>query len=108
MHHDIVTLRQVLKTASRHGWLPYLPDLSAPYRTSGKVVHSAYFSPNEYKQFYEATRGRAKNPKKERWRTACEDLHDYVLFMINSGLRPDEASLQLKPRLYLFSSDGGG
>ena len=91
MHHDIVTLRQVLKTASRHGWLPYLPDLSAPYRTSGKVVHRAWFSPEEYKQFYEATRERAKHPKKERWRSACEDLHDYVLFMVNSGLRPDEA-----------------
>jgi integrase len=91
MHQDIVTLRQVLKTASRHGWLPFLPDLSAPYRTSGKIVHRAWFSPPEYKQFYEATRERAKKPKKERWRSACEDLHDYVLFMVNSGLRPDEA-----------------
>lgn len=90
LHHDIITLRHVLKTANRHGWLPYLPDLSAPYKTSGKINHRAWFSPDEYQRLYEATGDRAENPKKERWRTACEDLHDYVLIMANSGLRPDE------------------
>lgn len=90
LHHDIITLRHVLKTANRHGWLPYLPDLSAPYKTSGKVSHRAWFSPQEYDALHKATAERARKPKKERWRTACEDLHDYVLFMANSGLRPDE------------------
>ncbi len=92
LHHETITLRHVLKTANRHGWLPFLPDLSAPYRASGKISHRAWFSPEEYKQLYEATRERAKNPKKERWRKECEDLHDYVLFMVNTGLRPDEAA----------------
>ncbi|WP_374388929.1 tyrosine-type recombinase/integrase [Sandaracinobacter sp.] len=91
IHSEIITLRHVLKTAQRHGWLSYLPDISAPYKTSGKIAHRAWFSPEEYKQLYKATGERAKNPKKERWRSACEDLHDYVLFMVNSGLRPDEA-----------------
>jgi len=88
---EIVTLRHVLKTAHRHGKLPNLPDLSTPYKASGKINHRAWFSPEEYKRLYKATGERAKNPKKERWRTACEDLHDFVLFMANSGLRPDEA-----------------
>jgi integrase len=91
LHHDIITLRHVLKTAQRHGWLPYLPDLSAPYKASGKIAHRAWFSPEEYKQLYKATGERARKPLNERWRRACEDLHDYVLFMVNSGLRPDEA-----------------
>jgi len=91
MHQEIVCLRQVLKTANRHGWLPYLPDLSSPYRASSKISHRAWFSPAEYKRLYEATRDRAKNPKKERWRIACENLHDFILFMVNTGLRPDEA-----------------
>lgn len=91
LHHEIVTLRHVLKTANRHGWLPFLPDLSAPYKASGKITHRAWFSPSEYKQLYEATRERAKNPLSHRWRKACEQLHDYVLFMANTGLRPDEA-----------------
>ncbi|MGI0134498.1 MAG: site-specific integrase, partial [Candidatus Micrarchaeaceae archaeon] len=56
-----------------------------------KVTHRAWFSPEEYKMLYEATRERAKNPKKERYRAICEDMHDYVLFMANTGLRPDEA-----------------
>ena len=92
LHHEIVTLRHVLKTANRHGWLPYLPDLSAPYKASGKIGHRAWFSPAEYKQLYEATRERARNPKHARWRKESAQLHDYVLFMANTGLRPDEAA----------------
>ena len=41
---------------------------------------------------YEATRERAKNPPRETSKTAWEDLHDFVLFMANTGLRPDEAA----------------
>lgn len=91
LHHEIVTLRQILKCACRHGWLTALPDLSAPYKTSGKVSHRGWFSPEEYKQLYEATRARAAKPPKPRWKWECEQLHDYVLFMANTGLRPDEA-----------------
>jgi len=91
LHKEIITIRHVLKTANRHGWLPYLPDLSAPYKMSGKITHRAWFSPEEYKRLYEATRQRAKHPKNPRWKKACENLHDYVLFMVNTGLRPDEA-----------------
>jgi integrase len=90
MHNEIVCLRQVLKTAARHGWLDALPDMTAPYKASGKVGHRAWFSPMEYKRLYEATRERARNPKRERWRAECEKMHDWVLFMVNTGLRPDE------------------
>ena len=91
LHHETVTLRMVLKTAHRYGWIDAIPDLTPPYKTSGKIKHRAWFSPEEYKMLYEATRERARNPKQERYRTTCEDLHDYVLFMANTGLRPDEA-----------------
>ena len=91
LHIETVVLRQVLKCATRHGWLEYLPDLSAPYRGSGKIAHRGWFSAEEYKRLYEATRGRAQFPKKEGYRWECEQLHDYVLFMANTGLRPDEA-----------------
>jgi hypothetical protein len=43
MHKDIVTLRQVPKSAMRNGWLDHMPDLSEPYRTSGKISHRAWF-----------------------------------------------------------------
>lgn len=45
LHQEIVTLRQTLKTALRHGWLDRLPDFSQPYRSSVKVSHRAWFSP---------------------------------------------------------------
>ena len=91
IHHEIVALRQVLKTAIRLGWLTHLPDLSAPYKTSGKIAHRAWFSHAEYKQLYEATRKRVRESQGRRWQWACEQLHDYVLFMANTGLRPDES-----------------
>ncbi len=87
-----MTLRQVLKAAIRHGWLQHLPDPSVPYKSSGKVTHRAWFSPEEYRQLYEATRRRVHAAKGRRWQWACEQLHDFVLFMANSGLRPDEAA----------------
>ena len=92
MHQEIVTLRQTLKTAVRHQWMQYLPDLSEPYRASGKISHRAWFSPEEYKKLYEATRKRMQHPKNPRYKWESEQLHDYVLFMANTGLRPDECS----------------
>ncbi len=90
LHDEIVTLRLVLKTAIRHGWLDHLPDLSPPYRTQGKIVHRPWFSPDEYKQLYQATRDYARTARGDhRWE--AEQLHDYVLFLGNTGLRPDEA-----------------
>ena len=92
MHQEIVTLRQVLKTAARHGWIQYIPDLSEPYKTNGKISHRAWFSPEEYKKLYTATRLRAQKPKRKRYAWQSEQLHDYVLFMVNTGLRPDEVA----------------
>jgi len=92
MHQEIVVLRQVLKTANRHGWLPMLPDLAEPFKASGKISHRAWFSPSEYKQLYTATRKRAEAPTRSRYAWESAQLHDYVLFMANTGLRPDEAA----------------
>jgi integrase len=91
IHDEIVTIRQVLKTAIRHGWLQHLPDLSPPYKTQGKVVHRPWFSPAEYKQLYQATREYAREPFHDHYKWNAQQVHDYVLFMANTGLRPDEA-----------------
>ena len=92
LHMEIVTLRQVIKAAYRHGWLPYLPDLSTPYKASGKIAHRAWFSPEEYKRFYQATRERIKTAENAHRKKLREDFHDYILFMANTGLRPDESA----------------
>ena len=90
IHNEIVTLSMVLKTAQRHGWIEHVPDLSDPYRRQSKIEHRPWFTPNEYKQLYEATRRNAANPKNAHFKWHAEQLHDFVLFMANTGLRPDE------------------
>ncbi|MEI9990110.1 MAG: hypothetical protein WDM86_08735 [Rhizomicrobium sp.] len=91
LHQEIVCLRQVLKFANRHGWLEHLPNLSSPYSASSKISHRAWFSPEEYITLYTKTGKLADEPPSERLRWAYEQLHDFVLFMANTGLRPDEA-----------------
>lgn len=79
----------MLNTAVRYGWIAVVPGLSAPFRGSCKVSHRLWFSPAEYKSLYEATRENAKTARaQDRW--SAEQLHDYVLFMGNTGLCPDE------------------
>lgn len=94
MHQEIVAIRQVLKTAKRHGWVDHVIDMSLPYKAAGKVTRRAWFSPEEYQRLYEGTRDRIANPRhnRGRWVKEAENLHDYVLFMVNTGLRPDEAA----------------
>ena len=74
--------------------MQHLPDLSEPFRSSEKISHRAWFSPEEYRTLYEATRQRANDPKRERYQVGnSEQLHDYVLFTrLTSGLRPDESA----------------
>jgi integrase len=97
MHMDIVCLRLVLKCAKRHGMITHLPDLSEPYKKSKKVRARPWFSPDEYRQLYEATRERHLAETQDRMREAALDLHDLVLFAGNTGLRPDEmARLQFR------------
>ena len=59
LHKEIVCIRQVLKSANRRGTLPYLPNLAAPFRASGKISHRAWFSKEEYVRLYETTGARA-------------------------------------------------
>ncbi|MDE2112493.1 MAG: site-specific integrase [Alphaproteobacteria bacterium] len=91
MLQEIVIIRQVLKHAEGLGWIPYVPSLSTPYMSQGKRGRRAWFSHDEYKQLYQATRRRIAKGKRRGWKSRYEDLHDFVLIMANTGLRPDEA-----------------
>ena len=90
LHDEVVTLNLVLKTAVRHGWLASAPDVSAPYNLETKVSHRPWFSPDEYKRLYEASRENARNPGQAQFKWHAEQLHDLILFMGNTGLRPDD------------------
>ncbi|ADU13157.1 tyrosine-type recombinase/integrase [Asticcacaulis excentricus] len=91
LHQEIVCLRQILTVAEAHGWIKAVPTVTPRYKASGKVTRRAWFTPAEYKRLRDATRDRAANPGRERYRPHWELLHDFVLFMVNTGLRPDEA-----------------
>lgn len=91
MLQEIVIIRQVLKHAEGLGWIPYVPSLSTAYMTQGKRGRRAWFSHEEYTQLREATRRRIAEGRRPGWKGQYEDLHDFVLFMANTGLRPDEA-----------------
>src|SRR5262249_382347 len=67
LHQERVAIRQVLKSAVRHGDLDRLPDMSEPYKANRKISHRAWFSPDEYKQLYKATRERVEKPLKKRF-----------------------------------------
>ncbi len=92
MNHELVHIRQVLKHAEGMGWLSHLPNLEMPYKSQTKRERRAWFSPEEYKQLYAATgRKAAEGGGRRGWEERYQELHDLVLFMANTGLRPDEA-----------------
>jgi integrase len=68
----------------------------------------AWFSAEEYKKLYEATRKRVQKPHKKNHKWACEQVHDYVLFMANTGLRPDEAARLQFRDVMIVDDDGSG
>ena len=45
-----------MKVALRKGWITGLPDFSAPYKKQMKVILRPWFTPEEYKSLYTATR----------------------------------------------------
>ena len=97
MTQEIVHIRQILKWAEGMGWIPFVPNLSQPYMSQGKRGHRAWFSPEEYKQLRTATKKRVDEGTRPGWKSHYEDMHNFVVFMANTGLRPDEAfRLQLR------------
>ncbi|MCB1558897.1 MAG: site-specific integrase [Alphaproteobacteria bacterium] len=106
LHAETVALRLILKTAHRYQWIDSVPDISPPYKTSGKIKHRAWFSPDEYKMLYNASR--EKTQKNSRYQPAWVDFHDYILFMANTGLRPDEAArLEYRDVTIVTDEDSG-
>ena len=91
MHQEIVVLRQVLKTGAPAG-LSHEPARSV----AALPEQQQNFAPRVVfaRRIQAALRGDARTrgePPQKKIQTDYEDLHDYVLFMVNTGLRPDES-----------------
>ena len=78
-----------------------------PMARAAKLATGPWFSPAEYKQLYTAIRDYAKSIHgRHRW--SAEQLHDFVLFMGNTGLRSDEAkNLQHRDITVVKDADTG-
>jgi integrase len=97
LHHH----RNVLRIIIKHAYDNYKPLTNDPYpriKLPIEATHSkmkderrAWFSPTEYRRLYHATRSYARSKRETRWQEAAETLHDYVLFMVNTGLRVGES-----------------
>jgi len=87
MHQEIVTLRQTLKTALRHGWLDRLPDFSEPYRSSpksptgrGSHQRNTRDSTKRHESARRSQRKRASNGNRNNFMTMCsllQSIPDY-------------------------------
>ena len=91
LKQEVVVVRHVLSTAHMHGKLPSMPLIVEPFTRSPKVDHLAWFSPEDYRKLYKETWRRTQSPPRERDRNSYKELHDFVIFMANTGLRPSEA-----------------
>jgi integrase len=91
LDNEAITLRLVMRIALRKKWISGLPDFASQYQKNMKVIPRPWFAPDEYKALYKATGDNVRNTKREQDRYDAEQLHDYILFMANTGLRPDEA-----------------
>jgi integrase len=67
-----------------------------------------WFSPEEYKQLYTTTRQPVKEPEKKDFDWEAAQLHDRVLFAVNTGIRPDEAwRLEFRDSRFVDDEDLG-
>jgi hypothetical protein len=97
MLNELVHIRQILKFAEGKGWIPFVPNLDTPYLTQTKRGRRAWFSPEEYEILRKATRERITKGERPGWKSHYEEMHYYVLFQANTGLRPDEsANLEIR------------
>ena len=89
--NELITARLVLKVCVRKGWINAAPTFKHPYKKQMKVAHRPWFTPEEYKALYLAVRNYMRTATRDRQRHEAEELYDYILFMGNTGLRPDES-----------------
>lgn len=62
-----------------------------PFMKKLKKVRRAWFSHGEYERLHKATAKRLKDCDDPMLTPVWANLHDFVLIMANTGLRPDEA-----------------
>ena len=106
LNNHNAALRRVFKVALDNNWIHafQIPEL----RNKGeKSERRPYFTHDEYRQLYRFMRKWHKTGKKERTRWIRELLRDYVLILVNTGMRFGTESQNLKwNQVELFEQGG--
>ena len=108
MHQEIVTLRQIFKTALRHGWIDHLPDMSAPYRASAKISHEHGFRRRSTSSFTKQLASGRSTRSSRVFAGKRNSFMTDVLFSANTGLRPDEAMRLQFRDVKIVEDEGSG
>ena len=98
LHSYKNAIRVVLRECSKAGWIDNVPKFTEDRTQKTQSLPRSWFSPPEYKKLFEATRKNIRKktspnyPKhlKVQRKLNAEELHDYVLFSANTGMRVDE------------------
>lgn len=88
------TVRLVLREAYRQRYIEDIPTfLDIDKGKSTSTLPRTFFLPDEYEQLWRASRANIKfhKERKDRWISAAEELHDYIVFMANTGMRVSES-----------------
>lgn len=88
LHQDFIVIRQTLKFAKRKGWISAVPDQP---RIPVKAVARPWFSREEYRKLLAISEARIKRSTNPNEKLARQDLHDYIVFLVHTGVRIGES-----------------
>jgi integrase len=91
IHHHLNGIRVVFRRAKIRGDITTTPEFVTERKTAADATPRTWFEPIEYEQLYIKTRANIREKKGTRWYEHAKELHDFVLFVANTGLRIGEA-----------------
>ena len=92
LHQHKNVINVVCREAVNLGWIPSKPTIQDDHSSRDQTLPRSWFELKEYKQLLRASRNHIKTLSKTRWADAAWELHDYIIFMVNTGLRVGEAA----------------
>jgi|TARA_B100000315_G_scaffold1178_1_gene1088 integrase len=89
VRHDFVAIRQVLKYCVLQGHLQSLPDFPKKQKKE-KSNPRPWFELDEWKKLQKHSQKRIEKSRGTRQRWEREQLHDFMIFMVHTGMRVEE------------------
>jgi integrase len=91
IHHHLNGIRVVFRRAKMRGDISSTPEFVTERKTAADATPRTWFEPDQYELLYNKTRANIWEKKGTRWHDHAKELHDFVLFVANTGLRIGEA-----------------